>query len=131
MTDYYDGPRRGIADFRGRPHAYHAEFDDRVDGATDVFELRAIDDATLRLALEDWEIWLRWRDAYELGTTAIESHPALPVDRARHDAIALVLEARLGALPDPVVRARGEFRPREGHATGGQGRWLEVEWTPE
>jgi len=28
MTDYYDGPRKGIADFEGRPHLYEAEWDD-------------------------------------------------------------------------------------------------------
>jgi hypothetical protein len=28
MTDYYDGPRRGIADFDGRPHFYDSEWDD-------------------------------------------------------------------------------------------------------
>ena len=27
MTDDYDGPRRGIASFRGKPHAYTCPFD--------------------------------------------------------------------------------------------------------
>jgi hypothetical protein len=28
MTDYYDGPRGGIADFRGTPHLYESEWRD-------------------------------------------------------------------------------------------------------
>jgi hypothetical protein len=130
MTDYFDGPRRGIADYDGRPHLYESLFEEDRDGYGDVYELRPVDDETLRLALEDWESWLRWETAFHAGQAALDTHPALPADRARHDAIAPVLEARLAALAGPVVRVTARFRPAPGHEDAGRGRYLEVEWTP-
>jgi hypothetical protein len=129
MTDYYDGPRGGIASFRGAPHVYASTWDDARDAWADVFELRAIDDETLRLALEDWEIWLRWEDAFYAGAADLATHPALPAVRARHDELAPILAARLAALPGPIVRACAVFRPAPGHETARRGRALEVEWT--
>ena len=120
MTDYYDGPRGGIADFSGRPHLYTSRFDD-LRGYLDVFELRAVYDETFRLAIEDWEIWLRWEDAFHAGRATLETHPALPMDRARHDELAPMLAKRLAALDGPTIVARGEFRPAPGQ--------LEVRWT--
>jgi hypothetical protein len=129
MTDYYDGPRRGIANFDGRPHVYDSPFDHWEDHYDDLYELRAVDEETLRLALEDWEIWLRWEAAFYAGTATVDTHPALPPDRARHDALARSLEARLAALPGPVIRARAVFRP-SGTPDGASRRWLEVQWAP-
>jgi len=128
MTDYYDGPRRGIADLGGRPHLYESLFEEDRDGYGDVYELRPVDEETFRLALEDWERWLRWEDAYHAGQTTMSTHPALPADRARHDEIAPVLAARLAALSGPVLRASVEFRPAPGHADAGRGRHLEARW---
>ena len=127
MTDYYDGPRAGIANFEGKPHAYRSPFNDAI-GYEEVYELRPVDEETLRLALEDWEIWLRWEEAYRAGLANRESHPALPDDRARHDEIVPVLETRLAALPGPIVRAHGRFQAMPGH-TGARGLWMEVQWT--
>jgi hypothetical protein len=124
MTDYYDGPRGGIADLDGRPHLYSSPFEFWKDEYEDLYELRPVDGDTLALALEDWEIWLRWEEAFHAGRTAPDAHPALPADRARHDELAPLLAARLAALPRPSIRARGEFRP------SGRGRWLEVRWSP-
>jgi hypothetical protein len=128
MTDYYDGPRRGIANFGGRPHAYHSPFNRWDDEYDELYELRAIDEETFRLALEEWEIWLRWEAAYHAGAAAADSHPALGPDRPRHDELARRLEARLAALPGPAIRARAVFRPIPGQACAPR-RWLEVQWT--
>lgn len=129
MTDYYDGPRSGIANFDGRPCWYNSRFDE-ARGYSDVYELRVVDDETLRLALEDWEIWTRWEDAFLDGQTTQETHPALPADRERHLQIERVLSQRLAGLPGPVVAATAEFRTIPGKPNGGRGRWLEVRWAP-
>jgi hypothetical protein len=129
MSDYYDGPRGGITSFRGRPHTYASTFSDVNDDYTDVFELRPIDDETLRLALESWEIWLRWEDAFYAGEVGIDTHPALPAERARHDELDALLAPRLAARPDPPIRAHAMFRPAPGHEHAGRGRWLEARWT--
>jgi hypothetical protein len=129
MTDYYDGPRAGIANFRGKPHVYISPFDRSKDRYAEWYELRPVDDETLRLALETWEIWLRWDDAHHAGLAGLETHPALPPDRARYDKIKPVLAARLTASPGPPIRASGVFRPTAGHENAGGGRWMEVLWT--
>ncbi len=126
MTDYYDGPRRGIANFNGAPHFYESQFLDQDDEFDDVFELRPIDGETLSLALEDWSIWLRWEVAFYAKATSIDTHPALPADRARHEEIIRVLAPRIASLPGPRVRARGVFRPADAAEAPG----LEVQWVP-
>ncbi len=107
MTDYYDGPRRGIADVSGRPHVYTSTWADiDTDEEEDVFELHAIDAETLSLALESWAIWLRWEEAFHDGQTNLHTHPALPEDRARRDELDAALEQRFAALAArPSVRA--------------------------
>jgi hypothetical protein len=128
MTDYDDGPRGGIADFRGAPHLYTSLFDIADDGS-EIFELRPVDDETLQLALEDWAIWLRWDEAFHAGRTNHSTHPALPADRTRHDALTALLTPRLEALVGPVIQATASFRPVPGHADAERGRWLQVCWT--
>jgi hypothetical protein len=129
VTDYYDGPRCGIADFHGRPHAYKSLWDDSEDDWSDAIQLQPIDDETFQLAMEDWEIWTRWRRAFDAGQTTIETHPALPVDRERHDHIAAILKPRLHIEPGRAIRARGRFSVRtpteSGSGSGGQ--WV-VQW---
>ncbi|MBW4623787.1 MAG: hypothetical protein KME17_31050 [Cyanosarcina radialis HA8281-LM2] len=84
MTDYYDGPRRGIADYQGQPHIYESTFKDLNDGFTDIFRLSPIPKDVFALALEDCEIWLRWETACQNGATSLDTHPALPAERDRH-----------------------------------------------
>lgn len=104
VTDFYDGPRGGVAMFLGRPHYYQSRFNDD-DGYEDVFDLWPIDDETFDLAREDWAIWLRWEAAFKAGETTIETHPALPEDRERHEALKRLLEGRLPpATPRPLHR---------------------------
>jgi hypothetical protein len=129
MTDYHDGPLQGIADFRGKPHAYSRPFNHSKNEYENWYELRPVDEETFKLALEDWAIWLRWEDAFHAGQAPPDTHPALPADRSRHDEIARLLSARLVALPGPSTRARGSFRPTPRHETMGRGRWMEAEWT--
>jgi hypothetical protein len=129
MTNYWDGPRDGIANFHGNPHVYTSLFDHTRDEYSELFELCPVDEETLRLALEDWEIWLRWDDAYKAGVVGLSTHPVLPNERARHAEIEPVLAARLAALPRPSIRAKGVFRPTPSHTSADGGRWMEVQWT--
>ena len=110
MTDYYDGPRGGVADFRGAPHVYESEFSDTLNNYTDSFRLSPISDDLFQLALEDWAIWLRWDAAYKRGDTPHETHPALPADRDRHDELEQLLNGRLVIDPSDFVLVTAEFR---------------------
>ena len=37
ITDHYDGPVRGIANYRGRPHYYQRQFDDEADEWSEIY----------------------------------------------------------------------------------------------
>lgn len=110
ITDWYDGARGGIADLSGKPHYYECRWDEAKDDWSEVYLLRQIDDETFRLALEDWEIWLRWDAAFREGRTTQDTHPALPEDRTRHTELAEVLTGRLVITPEKLIKAKGKFQ---------------------
>jgi hypothetical protein len=129
-TDYYDGPRKGIADFEGKPHAYSCIFERDLDGWSDIFLLMSINEDVLRLALEDWQIWCRWEAAFHQGTITLDSHPALPADRIRHEELKILIGNQLEPNPELSLKCRGEFRaetPIAGRGLCNQ-RLLEVRW---
>jgi hypothetical protein len=113
VTDFYDGPRRGIADFDGAPHLYVSDHDSLHDDHDDVYRLAPVDAEVFALALEDWRIWLRFEDAYRLGRVTLADHPALPDERTRHHELERRLAGRLEITGD-IVRARAEW---------GEGAW--------
>ena len=81
VTDWNDGPRRGIANYLGKPHLFESDRRGGEDLDAHTFLLMPIDQETLTLALEDWDIWRRWEAAFHQGKTTQEIHPALPEDR--------------------------------------------------
>jgi len=123
MTDYYDGPRGGIADFCGVPHVYESEFSDTANDYTDLFRLSPISPELFQLALEDWAIWLRWEAAYKRGDTPHETHPALPDERARYDELERLLSGKLEIDPQNHVTVTAEFRKENSIL---QVRWVET-----
>jgi hypothetical protein len=52
VIDYYDGPRKGIADYRGKPHFYECIFDESKNDYTDSFLLAPVDPQSFQLAME-------------------------------------------------------------------------------
>jgi hypothetical protein len=130
VTDYYDGPRKGIADLDGRPHLYESEWDDFADNYASTFRLSPVGEELFALAMESWRIWLRWETAFHRGQTAQDTHPALPEDRPRFLELEPLLEAELKINNANCVRARGEFRPFPTPEWIGVGSVpLQVKWT--
>ena len=115
VSYFFDLPRRGVANFGGKPHAYQSEFSVTNDEYSDRFLLMEIDPELFRLVLEDWAIWLRWLAAYQRGAVSIDSHPALPEDLVRHHQIEQLIGNRLHVEPTNCFAKRAEFR----HATEG------------
>lgn len=135
VNDYYDGPRKGVADYQGKPHLFQStrrDFQTGPDGEfldDDIFLLMPIEQSVLELALEDWQIWRRWETASALALASIETHPALPQDQSRHREIQRLLEGRLEVDPAKSVRKGAEFRVRHDPAWSGHGfPPLEVRW---
>jgi len=127
MTDYYDGPRGGIAEFEGVPHFYESECDESADNYASTFRLSPIAPDLLALALEHRAIWDRWWTAFHTGRATEETRPALPADRARHDELHEILKQRLKIDRRRYVRARGTFRTVHGWRGEGLAP-TEVEW---
>lgn len=131
VRDAYDGVLQGMADLHGRPHRFRRRFDIPGDEYSDVFELVPLDEAVVELELERWHIWLRWKAALQRGEIGLETHPVLPSERQRHQALLSgphpgLMKTAVG----PVVFARGEFRTRQGGAPrGGPNFDLEVRWS--
>jgi hypothetical protein len=113
MTDYYDGPLRGIANLRGRPHYYERQFDDDADEWSDIYWLTPINDETFALAMEAWQIWRRWQIAFHQNQTTVATHPALPADHARAGEVAEVLSGRLVVDQRRALVAHGTFEDRD------------------
>ncbi len=134
VTDYYDGQREGVADFRGLPHRYRSIGFLRTDPDPDDdrFELTPISQEVLALALEDWAIWLRWEAAFQAGKVDARTHPALPEDRVRHETVKDALSRALASSAAPRVVARAEFRVAAPapDLPPGVFRPLEVHWQP-
>ena len=53
ISDYWDQPRSGAADFKGQPHSYECVFDEAEDDWSKVFILKPLDVETLKLAMEE------------------------------------------------------------------------------
>jgi hypothetical protein len=130
-TDWYDGPRRGIADYQGRPHLYESEWKDGDDLDATTFLLSPVDDETFALAMEDWAIWRRWETAFHQGRVTQDSHPALPEERSRHEELKCMLERKLKIDPARAFRKAAEFRARTVEGCGGRScpSPMEVCWT--
>ncbi len=102
VADYHDGPRSGVADYRGTSHLYVGVFDDDKDEYADIYELRKTE---LKLHLELLKIDIRWGPLL-LGDMDVKAHPELPEGRARYDTLRRLIDAQLG----PIVRVRGSFK---------------------
>lgn len=133
VTDYYDGPRGGVADFMGEPHRYRSVYLDSAtwDPDEDRFELQPISRETLDLALEDWAIWRRWEDAFHAKQTDERTHPALSEDRARHEVIEAALARAFSENAAGRFVVRGEFRvaDRPPDTPKGVLSMMEVRWS--
>ncbi len=128
VTDYYDGIVAGVADFNGQPHYYECILEDEFDNYSQVFLLHPIDAETFHLALEDWDIWERWNDAREQGKVSLETHPALPEERERHDEISKILKSRLVVDSEKDIKAKAVFEIIEPKRQGKYIASFQVKW---
>lgn len=115
-TDYYDGPRQGIANYRGVPHFYDCVFSDEKQDYINRYLLTPVSDEVFQLALEDWAIWKRWEQAFKAGKTTRDTHPALPEDRSRHQQIQSLLVGRLQTDAGQAILRSAKFlilKPQE------------------
>jgi hypothetical protein len=128
VSEWYDGPRQGVASFNDQPHFYDCCAD--VLGYTDLFLLTPLTHTQLELVLEDWAIWRKWQLAFHSGETPEATHPALPADRARHEQLKSLLDHVLRTDAERSIIQMASFRVVKGSNTpAGIIRDLEVHWS--
>ena len=109
VRDYHDGPRSGVANFHGIPHFYECVFDETKDDYSNSYLLTVLSQEVFKAATENWEIFLRWRAAFDSGMVNRETHPALPQDKSRYEETKQLLDEALGSGRGKAIMARGEF----------------------
>ena len=130
VSDYYDGPREGLADYGGVPHRYKSEWDEAADDWAETFELTPVDAETFQLEIERWQIWRAWERAFHSGQVAQESHPGHGGKNARYDELGKLIESRMASLTPLDIRPTADFRALPGQELPGHmWRELEVEWS--
>src|SRR6267142_3693698 len=130
VTEYWDGPRQGIANFNGKPHFYKCVFDESKDEWSDTFELSTVDEKTHQLALEDWRAWKRWEDDFRNGRVKLDSHPALVTGPSNQAKISSLLKSGSAIDPARDLVARGIFQPANPKRRGPNTLWR-VRWIPQ
>jgi hypothetical protein len=129
VNEFWDGARRGFANYAGRPHAYSCEWNEQGDDWGAVYLLSPITDEQLALAREDWGIWCRWVSAQKADRlTPEDKHPALAGDWPRHEELLPWVDEALAVDKSHAVRTVPEFRGRLELA--GPLHDFEVRWHP-
>ncbi len=124
INDFHDCPRLGIADFNGKPHVYQSRFDPVEDDWSEEYYVAEISAELFGLVWEDWQIWLRWRAAFNASEAGIETHPALPSERARHEELRAAIGDRLSAPPRTSAVVKARFRNVTLDGACGEVQWL-------
>ncbi len=130
VWDFYDGPRTGIADYRGQPHYFSCQWDAIADDYGSIYALSPIDSNTFDLVVEQWAIWRKWELAFNAGQVSSDSHPGLGGRDYRYDELQVILQGRVDTLPPPNTLTRAEFYPAStDDPLAGVLRPLLVEWS--
>ncbi|VUD69427.1 hypothetical protein TDB9533_04796 [Thalassocella blandensis] len=107
-SDWYDGPRSGIADFNGIPHRFISNFDDAT-GYIETFNLFPILSEELELEIEQWIIFVEWNKKYEAGQTDTKTHPGRGGLSQRWDEIEDELKLQRETIPEDSFLAKATF----------------------
>ncbi|MFD8076822.1 hypothetical protein ACFV3E_29685 [Streptomyces sp. NPDC059718] len=127
--EWYDGPRKGLADIDGLPHYYEGRDYDHADEADEYYVWPA-SEAAVAMEREQWAIFVRWNERHEAaGMVETESHPALGGVDARYDELDVLLAPHRQA-PDGARRLVGEVRFDDGdrYRVDGVDHWFR--WRP-
>jgi hypothetical protein len=129
VTDYYGHPRKGIANYRAKPHFYKCVSKKRKNHDSRVSQLTPLDSETFELAMEHWEIWRRWLVAFYARKTDISTGPALPREASRHAELTRILDKLLVSDPEKSITRVGQFEVlREPSLPTNVIRQLQVKW---
>lgn len=148
ITNYFDHPLEGLANFNGAPHVFFLADEivrhipsptgqpDEDDYEVDtVYALHPVSEEIVADLIEKHAIFERWHQAYTAKQATHADHPALPSDRARHQALVDKLAPVLATLrntPAPFLR-QGQFVRGRVPVALGESAWksYQVRWSAE
>lgn len=126
--EWYDGPRKGLADIDGVPPYFEGRDYDRADEA-DEYVVWPASEAAAAMEREQWAIFAKWNRRREAGTVESGSHPGSGAVDARYDELDVLL-APFRQAPHSARRLVAEVRFDAGarYRVDGVGYWLR--WCP-
>ena len=115
VTDFWDGPREGVADYRGVPHVFRSVFRaDLGEWDDDRYYLSPLSPEGAALAVEHAAIWQRFATRFSGRVAPVPADPAdwgaLPEDLLRHRELRALLAPMFALDPARCVIASAEFR---------------------
>lgn len=111
-NEYYDGPRRGIANYNGVPHRFIANFDD-LNVENDTFRLFPVLNDEFSLEIEQWKIYVEWDKKYESGELGADTHPGHGGIDKRWDEIEKILQPKRDIIPESAIEVYAEFKQND------------------
>jgi hypothetical protein len=129
VEEFYDGPRKGVANYLGQPHYYDCIFS-ADEGYSELYRLTPINQRTFDHAVEAWEIWRKWEFAYHTKKVNLKSHPALRADTTKYKKMCRMLDSALKTNPAISITRKGHFAViGEPKLPKGVLRPLQVRWS--
>ena len=107
-NEWYDGPRKGVANFNGVAHRFVACYQSEK-GYLDSFKIFPISGHELELEIEQWKIFVEWNKQYESGKACLELHPGTGGISQRWDELEYLLRPNREYIPENAVLALAEF----------------------
>ncbi len=125
VNRFYDVPTLGVADYCGVPHIFEAKLEEMVEAWESPFYLSEVASELMSLIMENWDIWIRWKDLKDKGEVDYKSFP-LPEDQKRHKELTDLIGGRLKTEPDQSIMAIAEFRKLRCDQNSWEVRWKTV-----
>jgi hypothetical protein len=94
--DWYDGPRRGLADVNGSAHYFQGVYDyhetepDEDSPYSDYF-VWPVSETGMAMEREQYVIFAEWRMCFEAGTANTDTHPVHGGINSRYDELETLL----------------------------------------
>ncbi len=108
-SEWYDGPRSGIADIHGVPHRFKSNFDEHDDEWLGTFVVFPIEPDLLALEQEQWRIFVAWNKRHEADCQDTSTHPGHGGIDQRWDELEVLLAESRNTYPADVRSAKAEF----------------------
>jgi hypothetical protein len=111
IYEYSDQPRSGIANYKGKAHWFENIFDETSDEYSNDYWLTSLSASQLADAEEQFQIFWRWRQAFDRGEVDLSTHPALPEDVGRYNELKNRIQNAVNSKVTQRFKVSGIYSP--------------------